>query len=389
MTKARRDEQTGQAEPQSLERTMFDQEKNCRLDSRLRGNDDAHDSVSSLLSPFSFLHELGQRADAERRRRHGNKAYYVVNAHINPTNVCRIGCPLCAFAAKPGDKKAYVLEIDEILRKAERAVEFGATQLHLVSSVHPDKPYAWYREMMRMLHQTFPQLWLKAWTAVEIDAFAQSTGKSYEFILSDLQSVGLASMPGGGAEIFDAEVRQKIAPDKIPAEAWLEVHRTAHKLGIPTNATMLFGHLETPQHRIDHLLRLRALQEETGGFDCFVPLIFHPKNTKINVVLPGFIGTAPQEILKTIAISRLVLDNIEHIKAYWVTLGESLAQIALSYGADDFDGTVFEERIHHDAGSPAPSGLPEARLRELILGAGREPVSRTAKELCQNNIYNS
>ena len=322
------------------------------------------------------LHELGQRADAERRKRHGNKTYYVVNAHINPTNVCRIGCPLCAFAAKPDDKRAYVLEIDEILRKAQRAVEFGATQLHLVSSVHPDKPYAWYREIMRTLHQTFPQLWLKAWTAVEIDAFAQSTGKSVEFILSDLQSVGLASLPGGGAEIFDAEVRQKIAPDKIPAEVWLEVHRTAHKLGIPTNATMLFGHLETPQHRINHLLQLRELQGETGGFDCFVPLVFHPKNTQINVVSPGFIGTAPQEILKTIAISRLMLDNIEHIKAYWVTLGESLAQIALSYGADDFDGTVFEERIHHDAGSPAPSGLSEQRLRELILGAGREPVHR-------------
>ncbi|MCL2709992.1 MAG: CofH family radical SAM protein [Planctomycetaceae bacterium] len=320
------------------------------------------------------LHELGQRADAERRKRHGNKAYYVVNAHINPTNVCRFECPLCAFAAKSGDKRAYVLTIDEILHRAERAVEFGATQIHLVSSVHPEKPYAWYREILQALHLTFPQLWLKAWTAVEIAAFARSTGNSVEFILNDLQSVGLASLPGGGAEIFDAEVRQKIAPDKIPAEVWLEVHRTAHKLGIPTNATMLFGHLETPQHRIDHLLRLRALQEETGGFDCFVPLVFHPQNTQLNVVSPKFIGIAPQEILKTIAISRLVLDNIEHIKAYWITLGESLAQIALSYGADDFDGTVLEERIHHNAGSLAPSGLTEQRLRELILGAGREPM---------------
>jgi len=329
-------------------------------------------SITPLMSLFvSDLHELGQRADAERRRRHGNKAYYVVNAHINPTNVCRMGCPLCAFAAKPGDKKSYVLEIDEILRKAEHAVEFGATQLHLVSSVHPDKPYVWYREILQMLHQSFPQLHLKAWTAVEMAAFAQSTGKSYEFILSDLQSVGLTSMPGGGAEIFDAKVRQKIAPNKIPAEVWLDVHRTAHKLGIPTNATMLFGHWETPQHRIEHLIKLRELQEETGGFDCFVPLVFHPKNTQVDVVL-----ISPQDILKTIAVCRLVLDNIEHIKAYWITLGESLAQIALSYGADDFDGTVFEERIHHDAGSSAPSGLSEQRLRELILGAGREPVKK-------------
>jgi len=320
----------------------------------------------------SDLHELGKRADAERRKRHGNKTYYVVNAHINPTNVCRIGCPLCAFAVQPDDVRAYVLAIDEILRRAECAVEFGATQLHLVSSVHPGKPYAWYREIQRVLHQTYPQLWLKAWTAVEIAAFAQSAEKSYEFILSDLQSVGLASMPGGGAEIFGTEVRKKIAPDKISAEEWLEVHRTAHKLGIPTNASMLFGHRETVRHRVEHLLKLRELQEETGGFDCFVPLVFHPKNTQIDVT-----PISPQEILKTIAVSRLILINIEHIKAYWITLGESMAQIALSYGADDFDGTVFEERIHHDAGSSAPTGLSEDRLRELILGAGRVPVRKT------------
>jgi aminodeoxyfutalosine synthase len=317
----------------------------------------------------SDLHELGKRADDVRRKRHGNRAYYVVNAHINPTNVCRIGCPICAFAAKPDDARAYVLEVDEILRRAECAVEFGATQLHLVSSVHPDKPYDWYREILRVLHRTFPQLWLKAWTAVEIAAFAQSTKKSYEFILSDLRSVGLSSLPGGGAEIFDAEVRKKIAPDKISAETWIEVHRTAHRLGIPTNATMLFGHLETVKHRVEHLLKKPELQEETGGFDCFVPLVFHPKNTKIKVV-----PISPQEILKTIAVCRLMLPNIEHIKAYWITLGESLAQIALSYGADDFDGTVFGERIHHDAGSATPTGIPEDRLRELILGAGREPV---------------
>ena len=323
------------------------------------------------------LHELGKRADAERRKRHGNKAYYIVNAHINPTNVCRIGCPLCAFAAKPEESRAYVMEIDEMIRRAERAVNFGATQLHLVSSVHPDKPYTWYREIMSVLHQMFPLLRLKAWTAVEIAGFARSEGKSYEFILSDLQSVGLASLPGGGAEIFNEEIRKKIAPEKIPAEVWLEIHRTAHKLGIPTNATMLFGHLETVEHRIEHLLKLRELQDETGGFDCFVPLVFHPKNTQIDVV-----PISPQEILKTIAVCRLMLPNIEHIKAYWVTLGESLAQIALSYGADDFDGTVFEERIHHEAGSPAPSGLSEDRLRELICGAGCEPV-----KTLQDRIY--
>jgi len=346
------------------------------LEKLLEGADQIMDTYLSLEAALTLfasdIHSLGKLADNEKRKRHGKNAYYVVNAHINPTNVCRIGCPLCAFAAKPNDKKAFVLEIDEILQRAEHAVQFGATQLHLVSSVHPDKPYSWYREIISALHQTFPQLWLKAWSAVEIAAFAESTGKNYEFILSDLQSVGLSSLPGGGAEIFDTEVRKKIAPDKISAEIWLDVHRTAHKLGIPSNATMLFGHLETPKHRIEHLLKLRELQDKTGGFDCFVPLVFHPKNTQIDIV-----PLSPQEILKTIAMSRLVLDNFEHIKAYWVTLGESLAQIALSYGADDFDGTVFEERIHHEAGSAAPAGLSENRLRELILGAGRNPQKLT------------
>jgi aminodeoxyfutalosine synthase len=314
-------------------------------------------------------HRIGVLADAERRRRHGDRAYYVVNAHINPTNVCRIGCPLCAFAAKPDDERAYVLELDDILQRAENAVDFGATQLHLVSSVHPDKPYSWYRNMMSAIHTAHPQLRLKAWTAVEIDAFAHSANQSVEFILRDLQSVGLTSMPGGGAEIFDETVRAKIAPHKIPVARWLDVHRTAHRLGIATNATMLFGHIETPHHRLEHLLKLRELQDETGGFDCFVPLVFHPANTQIQTQ-----PIAASEILKTIAISRLMLHNIEHVKAYWVTLGESVAQIALSYGADDFDGTVFEERIHHDAGSTAPKGLSEKRICELITGAKRVPV---------------
>ncbi len=320
------------------------------------------------------LHTLGSLADRVRRRRHGDKAYYVVNAHINPTNICRIGCPLCAFAARPGEERGYVLEIDDILDRARRAVEFGARQLHLVSSIHPDRPFAWYRDMLAGIHEKFPDLVLKAWTAVEIFHFAESSGKSVEEILRELQSAGLRSMPGGGAEIFDTEIRQKIAPHKIPADAWLDIHRTAHRLGIPTNASMLFGHLETPAQRVEHLLRLRALQatallEGRGGFDCFVPLVFHPKNTKIDVT-----PISPQEILRTIAVSRLMLDNFSHIKAYWVTLGEGLAQVALSYGADDFDGTVFEERIHHDAGSETPRGLSVQRIRELIEGAGRTPV---------------
>lgn len=325
----------------------------------------------ALFEDFD-LHRLGQLADSVRRRYHGDRAYYTRNAHLNPTNICKIGCPLCAFAAKEGDTRAYLLDKDRIMDRARQAVEAGAVQLHLVSSVHPDRPYDWYRDMIASIHESFPALHLKAWTAVEIAHFAFSTGRSFEEILLDLRSVGLSSMPGGGAEIFDPEIRKRIAPDKISAETWLDVHRRAHRIGLSTNATMLFGHLETRAHRVGHLIRLRQLQEETGGFDCFVPLVFHARNTALDTESP-----APQEILRTVAICRLMLSNIAHIKAYWITLGESLAQIALSYGADDFDGTVVEEKIHHDAGSSAPKGLTEDRLRQLILGAGRTPILRT------------
>lgn len=317
------------------------------------------------------LHEVGELADEMRKRRHGANAYYVVNAHLNPTNICRIGCPLCAFAATVGDSRAYVMEIDDVLKRVQHAVEFGATQLHIVSSVHPDKPYSWYRNIISTVHDTFPELRIKAWTAVEIAAFAESSGKSVEEILADMKSCGLQSMPGGGAEIFDETVRKIIAPNKIPGERWLDIHETAHRLGITTNASMLFGHLETLEQRVAHLIALQELQYKTSGFDCFVPLVFHPKHTKIDVQ-----PVASQDILKTIAISRLLLSNFKHIKAYWITLGESLAQIALSYGADDLDGTILEEKIHHDAGSQSPQCLTATNLKKLIREAGRIPVLR-------------
>lgn len=317
------------------------------------------------------LHEVGELADGIRKRRHGANAYYVVNAHLNPTNICRIGCPICAFASKPDDSRSYILEIDDILKRVQRAVDFGATQLHIVSSIHPDKPYSWYRNIISTIHETFPQLRLKAWTAVEIACFAESSGKTVEEILADMKSCGLQSMPGGGAEIFDESVRKIIAPHKISAEDWLDIHETAHRLGITTNASMLFGHVETPEQRVSHLIKLQELQNKTLGFDCFVPLVFHPKHTKINVS-----PISPQDILKTIAISRILLSNFRHIKAYWVTLGEALAQIALSYGADDLDGTILEEKIHHEAGADSPQRLAIESLKDLIKGAERIPVLR-------------
>jgi aminodeoxyfutalosine synthase len=341
------------------------------------------------------LHELGMTADTIRHELHGDNAYYVVNAHINPTNICRVCCPLCAFAAIEGDKRAYILEIDEILQRVQSAVNNNVTQIHIVCSIHPTKSFSWYCDIIYAVHTMFPLIHIKAYTAVEIASFAEMSGKSVEEVLCVLRDCGLSSLPGGGAEIFDKSVRDKIAPNKISADTWLNVHRTAHKLGIVTNASMLLGHVETCEQRVDHLIRLRDLQDESikyrnnvyrkkindienddgGYFDCFVPLIYHGLNTELSRRIQ-IEPISPQDILRTIAISRLILCNIKHIKSYWVTLGESLAQIALSYGADDFDGTVFEEKIHHEAGSKVPNGLTEQRICDLIIGANRIPIRK-------------
>jgi aminodeoxyfutalosine synthase len=336
------------------------------------------------------LHEVGMMADCVRCGLHGDNAYYVVNAHINPTNICKICCPLCAFSAVEGDVRGYVLGVDEILRRVQSAVDNGVTQIHIVSSIHPAKLFSWYCEIISVIHSAFPAVYIKAYTAVEIASFAEMSGKSVYDVLSELRLCGLSALPGGGAEIFDDGVRKKIAPKKINADEWLNVHRVAHGLGIMTNASMLFGHVETCEQRVDHLMRLRDLQDESlnaagcelnsndsgfGYFDCFVPLVYHGLNTELSRTT-RIEPLSPQDILRTIAVSRLILCNINHIKSYWVTLGESLAQVALSYGADDFDGTVFEEKIHHDAGSKTPKGLTEQRIRELITGANRIPICR-------------
>jgi len=341
------------------------------------------EEACSLFSPEVDLHELGMFADTLKRQISGQNVYYSVNVHLNPTNVCRFRCPLCAFSCDANDAKAYRLTDSEILDLVENAVREGCSELHWVGGIPDDVPYSWYATTLQAIHCRFPDLAIKAWTAVEIFHFAQTTRRTVADILAELKSFGLSALPGGGAEIFAPDIRKLIAPDKPGAEAWLEVHRTAHRLGIPTNATMLFGHLESIEHRIDHLLRLRELQEESirekrpARFETFVPLVFHPQGTAFSrrTMIP------PHEILRTIAISRLFLHNFPHIKAYWVTLGVELAQIALGYGADDFDGTVQRERIHHDAGSQAPVGLTEQRIQEIITETGAIPVrtvNRTA-----------
>ncbi len=325
-----------------------------------------------LFEPDVDVHAIGELANLVRERKNRNIAYYNINAHLNPTNVCAYRCPLCAYSCNPGDAKAYVLSREELLAQAAEGADGGATELHIVGGIHPDKLFAWYRDILHDLKTAFPRLHLKAWTAAEIAWLASLDGRSHEAVLAELIEAGLGSLPGGGAEIFHRDVRLQIAPRKASAETWLAVHRAAHRMGLRSNATMLFGHVESADHRVDHLLRLRELQDETGGFQAFIPLAFHPDGTQFaDLEKPtGLLA------LRVVAISRLVLDNFDHIKAYWISLGVGTAQVALAYGADDLDGTVRQERIHHDAGATSPEVLPVEQLCRLIWEAGREPVER-------------
>jgi aminodeoxyfutalosine synthase len=325
-----------------------------------------------LFDPEVDLHALGELANLVRTRKNGRLAYYNTNAHLNPTNVCIYRCPLCAYSTDIDDPRAYVLTADEILARGREAVAHGCTELHIVGGLHPAKDFSWYLGILRTLHAECPGLHLKAWTAVEIASFAERSGQTVRAVLEQLIEAGLGSLPGGGAEIFAAEVRRKISPRKIDAATWLGVHREAHALGLRTNASMLFGHLENAPQRIDHLHRLRELQDETGGFQAFIPLAFHPEHTQLSHLrrVSGLVD------LRVIAVSRLMLDNFDHIKAYWVSLGVGTAQVALSYGADDLDGTVRHEQIHHDAGAKTPEVLSVDELRALCVEAGCEPVER-------------
>ena len=318
------------------------------------------------------LETVGQLADVVRRRKNGNAVHYNINMHLNPTNVCIYRCTLCAYSRDDDDPRSFTLDDQQILARGREAVAGGCTELHIVSGVHPSKPYDWYLGIITLLHQAFPRLHLKAWSAVEIARFAEISKRSIRVILQDMIRAGLGSLPGGGAEIFDPEVRTQICPRKADARTWLGIHRMAHQLGLRSNATMLYGHVESTDHRIDHLVQLRQLQDVTGGFQCFVPLSFHPDNTNL-----GHIVKPSQELdLRIMAVSRLMLDNFDHIKAYWISLGLDTARKALDFGADDFDGTVRYERIHHDAGACSPEALSVDDLCRIIRDAGREPVER-------------
>jgi aminodeoxyfutalosine synthase len=318
------------------------------------------------------LFTLAELANLVREHKNGNFAYYNVNTHINPTNVCVYRCIFCAFRADLKSPKGYVMTDEQILERAAEADAKGATELHIVGGLHHQLAFEWYLNVVRIIHQAYPRLHLKAYTAVEWDWFSRLTGRPTRDILAEFKDAGLGSLPGGGAEIFHPEVRDKICEHKADADAWIRIHREAHQLGLRSNATMLYGHIEEARHRIVHLIRLRELQDETGGFQTFIPLAFHPDNTRLAHI------TKPSGLmdLKTMAISRLMLDNFPHIKAYWIMLGIKTAQVALSFGADDIDGTVVHEKIYHDAGSDSPQELTVAEIRRLIEEAGRIPVER-------------
>ncbi|MEZ5940067.1 MAG: aminofutalosine synthase MqnE [Planctomycetaceae bacterium] len=315
---------------------------------------------------------LGRLAHMVRTRRHGNVAYYNTNIHLNPTNVCVYRCKFCAFRSDLKSEKSYVFSDDMIRERVLEAKASGATEIHVVGGLHHQKKFDWYVNVVRVIHETWPDIHIKGWTGVEINWFAHLTKQPYDWILQQLIDAGLGSLPGGGAEIFDEGVRSQICEHKADSQAWIDIHRAAHQLGLRSNATMLYGHVEEAKHRIDHLIRLRDLQDETGGFQTFIPLAFHPENTGMDYLKKP---TGHMD-LRMIALSRLMLDNFDHIKAYWIMLGEETAQIALGFGADDVDGTVVHELIYHDAGAKTPEGLTVNALHRMIREAGCEPVER-------------
>jgi aminodeoxyfutalosine synthase len=340
---------------------------------------DAQDAEN--LFACDDLFALGRAALTVAEKLHSKRVYYTRNRHINPTNICVNRCRFCAFSRSGGQDGAYALSIDEALEKLRAQAPHGLHEVHIVGGLNPDLGLNFHLDLVSAIKSEFPAAHIKAFTAVEIDYFARTSGLSLADTLGRLKSAGLDAMPGGGAEIFSPRVREILCPEKIPGQRWLEVHRAAHCLGIPTNATMLYGHVESFHERALHLIQLRALQDETGGFQAFIPLAYQPVAGGPPTPYPSGIDD-----LKTVAVSRLALDNFPHVKAYWVMLGEKLSQTALLFGATDIDGTVVEEHIAHaaighritDCDASSEKTVTAAHLRYLIERAGKTPVERNA-----------
>lgn len=316
---------------------------------------------------------VGALANLVRERLHGDLTYFNRNLHVNATNVCEADCIFCSFARlKTGDPDAYTMTIDQAVGRVRALRDTLVTEVHIVNGLNPDLPFSYYTDLLRAIKAERPDIHIKGFTAVEIAYYAEKYGKTIEGVLEELVAAGLGSLPGGGAEVFADRARKKLCADKVSAEGWLDVHRRAHRMGLRSNCTMLFGSIERVEERVDHLLRLRSLQDETGGFQTFIPLKFHNEGNRLQR-LPEPTG---HDVLRTLAVSRLLLDNIPHIKAYWPMLGEKVAQVSQSFGVNDLDGTVREERIYHMAGAKTPQELTREALCELIRRAGRIPVER-------------
>ena len=316
---------------------------------------------------------LGWLANREREKRHGGRTYYNFNIRLEATNVCVASCLFCSFARlKPGDPESYTMSLEQAWDKLRERAHQPLTEIHVVNGLHPDLPFDYYLEMLRGFKRIRPGIHLKCFTAVEIAFFADLYKMTDEQVLRELQAAGLDSLPGGGAEIFAERVRRKICHDKCGTDRYLEIHKLAHGLGMRTNVTMLYGHIETMEERVDHMMRARALQDESGGFQAFIPLAFHPDNNQMRK-LPAPSAT---DTIRVHAVSRLMLDNIPHVKAFWIATGVEVAQLALWFGVDDLDGTVQEEKIYHMAGARTPEAMTTSAIRRLIRIAGRDPVER-------------
>jgi len=324
------------------------------------------------LYQHADLNAVGMLANRVRERLNGNVAYYNVNQHINPTNICDKFCKFCAFYRTPKDHDAYALSLDQIRARVREKAHEPITEIHMVGGVNPDLPFDFYLDMIRAVHDERPEVHVKALTMVEVAAFSRQTGRSVEAIILDLKNAGLGSFPGGGAEVMSARLHRLLFPKKIDFRGWLDCAKTAHRVGLRSNATMLYGHVETTEEKVDHLILLREAQDETGGFMTFIPLAFHPENTKLSHLKKA---TAVED-LRNVALARLMLDNFPHVKAFWIMITPRVAQIALSYGADDIDGTVTTEEIVHAAGAETSQSLSRNDLVTLIREAGRDPVER-------------
>src|SRR5580704_17726327 len=342
------------------------------LHEKVAANERISEADALRLFESKDINALGAIADLARQRKVGNRASYIINRYINYSNYCILSCQFCSFARKKRDADGFQHSVEEIVQKAREALALGITELHIVGGLHPSLPFSYYTGMLQALRELDPRLQLKCFTAIEVLHLAWLAKKSVPDTLAELKAAGLDSLTGGGAEIFRKEVRSSIARGKESAEEYLDVHRTWHRLGGRSTCTMLFGHVESPADRVDHLRQLRALQDETRGFVGFVPLAYQPRDNDIPVEHPP----TGYDSLRTIAVSRIYLDNFDHITAYWVGLGLKLAQVALSYGADDLHGTIVEENIFHMAGAQTPQQQTEAALVKAIHEAGRTPVQR-------------